>query len=1077
MTAQSTSLLPQYLGRLTVGPQSPALRQVLWSLVREAKQADLMAPVTIISPSRYASLSLRQELGESGFVNVRFIQLPVLSELLGGAALAAEGRKPLTSTLQSISLRRALIQTEGVLRPVRNHPKTQASVRASFHELRRLDEATLEELKSHDGVSAEVVQLYRKFRQDVGQDWYDAEDLTTKAAEAVDQDKATALNDLGHIVFFLPRSPSPAETTLMQALAQRGSCSVVLGVTSDSHADEPIADLVKALEPSLGPAKPVGESDSSLPPSSDEVQLHIAANTHEELRWVIRQIVEEAGSKGAPFHRLAVLYRMESPYGTLIRDELNLAGIPMAGPGRDSLADTPAGRTLLGLLDLAGNDFRRDEVMAWLTGCPVSPPKGKEPNFSPSQWDAISRQAGIVGGLSQWQTRLEAFERHTIEKADSGEAAEEISEGRAAAMRASAGIAGELREFLQNLAQAVTAPPPGSSWTAFCDWACRLMDMYISRALLEADDAPQNRLEEDKERIAQILDDLRAADSINPSTTEEEFRQVLADSLQVQQGHLGPTGQGVFVSSFATAAGMSFDAIWMVGMIEGGAPPAIRPDPLLPETSQRRSGVPTRAEQRIARERYDYLSALATAPRRVLSFPVAETASRREAHPSRWFLEQATALVGRQVHSSTLPSLSGSPWLSISESAEHALTNLNDVRLADTLDYNLHRLIHWKKDGRRATQHPIAAQGTLARASRLGRSRNSARLTEFDGNLSPVAEDARFGRNLRNQVMSATRLEAWAGCPFRYFLGNVLRLGALDTPEDTTTISAMDRGSLVHKILEQFIIQTNAIGALPLPRQQWGEPDRSRLMRIADAEFQAAEAQGITGKRLLWELVKQNILDDLDTFLVEEGKLRARNETGQVLVEASFGLDRGTPEVVDPATGLRFRGYIDRVDVSADGTTVLVVDYKTGSAGPYTDLKKDAIDHGKRLQLGIYSLAAQHLVPGASRFQAAYWFTSGGGGFQFAPPDFFHISDEDTAQRFREGALHIVSGIQAGAFPANPGPVDRDKYTNCRFCDFDSLCPSRRGDTWDRKKNDPLVVSYRELAEDAVQQDTDGEVE
>ena len=1035
-----------------------------------------MAPVTVVSPSRYASLSLRQELGQSGFVNVRFIQLPVLAELLGGAALAAEGRKPLTSALQSISLRRALTQAEGALSPVRTHPKTQASVRASFNELRRLDEAALEELASQGGVGAEVVGPYRKFRQDIGQNWFDAEDLTTKAAEVVTQGRAAALNDLGHIVFYVPRSPSPAETALMEALAQRGLCSAILGTTDDSDANEPIAALARALEPSLGPALAEENTDSANPPLAERVSLHVAANTHEELRWVIRQIVGEAGSNGAPFHRMAVLYRMENPYGTLIRDELALAGIPMAGPGRDSLADTPAGRTLLGLLNLGGHDFRRDEVMAWLTSCPVRPPGGKESNFSPSQWDAISRQAGIVGGLDQWQTRLEAFELQTIEKADSGEAAEELSEGRAAAMRASAGIASDLREFIQDLSLAVTAPPPGSSWSTFCKWASQLLEGYIYHSPSTGDSAEQAGLDQDKERIAQILDDLRAADSINPSASEEVFKQVLTDSMQVQQGHLGPTGQGVFVSSFASATGMSFDVIWMVGMIEGGAPPAIRPDPLLPEHSLRNRGIPTRAEQRIARERYDYLSALATAPRRVLSFPVAETASRREAHPSRWFLEQATALAGKQVHSSTLPSLAGLPWLSVSESAEHALADLNDAGLADALDYNLHRLVHWKKLGRPVTQHPIAAQGTLANSSRLGRSRNSARFTEFDGNLSPVAGEARFGRNLHQQVMSATRLEAWAGCPFRYFLGNVLRLGALPTPEDTNTISALVRGSLIHRILELFIIRTNDSGALPPPGQRWGDTDRSSLMQIAETEFQAAETQGITGKYLLWELVKQNILDDLETFLVEESKLRTLNETGQVLVEASFGWEKDTPEVVDPATGLRFRGYIDRVDVSADGATALVIDYKSGSARPYSDLKNDAIDHGKRLQLGIYSLAAQQLVPGASRFQAAYWFTSGGGGFQFAPPDFFDISDEDTAKRFREGALQIVSGIEAGVFPANPGRFSNGHFTNCHYCDFERLCPSRRGDTWDRKKHDPKIASYRELAEDGVQTESDGEV-
>ena len=121
-----------------------------------------------------------------------------------------------------------------------------------------------------------------------------------------------------------------------------------------------------------------------------------------------------------------------------------------------------------------------------------------------------------------------------------------------------------------------------------------------------------------------------------PATTGDEFLRALTDALQAPAGHLGATGQGVFVSSFRTAIGMEFDAVWLVGMIEGGTPPAIHPDPLLPEgydRSERSSLVSDRAERQAADERYAYLSAISSAPRRVLSFPVADSSARREAHP------------------------------------------------------------------------------------------------------------------------------------------------------------------------------------------------------------------------------------------------------------------------------------------------------------------------------------------------------------------------------------------------------------------------------------------------------------
>ena len=136
------------------------------------------------------------------------------------------------------------------------------------------------------------------------------------------------------------------------------------------------------------------------------------------------------------------------------------------------------------------------------------------------------------------------------------------------------------------------------------------------------------------------------------------------------------------------------------------------------------------------------------------------------------------------------------------------------------------------------------------------------------------------------------------------------------------------------------------------------------------------------------------------------------------------------------------------MDVSEDGARALVIDYKTGSPGPYASLNDDVIDRGRRLQLGVYSLAARAVAPGAGRIEAAYWFVTNRGGFRFAPARLADMGDEASMDRLREGIGTIVRGIRSGAFPANPGPRSwRGAGENCTFCDFDSLCPSaaRRG--------------------------------
>ena len=155
-----------------------------------------------------------------------------------------------------------------------------------------------------------------------------------------------------------------------------------------------------------------------LPVLQGETQLHVAPTSHEELRWVARRIVEEATANGTPFHRMAVLYRVENPYATLVRDELRLAGLPLAGPSRDTLADTGVGRTLTGLLELSRGDFARSEVMAWLNDCPVRPHDRSRAGFNPSRWDSLARRAGIIGGREQWRDRLGSYAQKLVEDAD-----------------------------------------------------------------------------------------------------------------------------------------------------------------------------------------------------------------------------------------------------------------------------------------------------------------------------------------------------------------------------------------------------------------------------------------------------------------------------------------------------------------------------------------------------------------------------------------------------------------------------------------------------------------------------------
>ena len=479
-----TTSPPAGNSRLRLFRQSRDLTATLARIVDSAKNGDPLAPVTVIGPTTYANLTIRRELARSGSANVRFMVLPRLAELLGSPALSDRGRRPLTSIIESATVRAVAGRANGVLSGLRSHPSTIRSIRSTFRQMRHATEEALDRLSSQDDLRREVAGLYRDFREQT-RGYYDKEDLAQEAAAAVRDGRAAGLADLGLILFFQIRSMTPGERALVQALAESDACAVFLGLTGDPDADEPIEELAGLLSPFLGNAERQVPSGDDLPTArpAGGTRLLIAPGPHEEVRWVIRQLVYKA-EQGTPFHRMAVLYGARTPYDTLVREELELAKIPVSGPNASPLVRTAVGRTLQGLLGLSGGEFKRHEVMDWLTGCPVRVPGNQEQGaFSPSNWDAISRKAGVVSGVPQWTDRLERYAAETQRSSVARERKGEISEAQAAQMMDEVRAARSLARFVSALESDLNppedAPDQGVSWEDYSDWARGLLDRYL----------------------------------------------------------------------------------------------------------------------------------------------------------------------------------------------------------------------------------------------------------------------------------------------------------------------------------------------------------------------------------------------------------------------------------------------------------------------------------------------------------------------------------------------------------------------------------------------------------------------
>ncbi len=1047
------------------------VQEQLALLIAEAKGGNLLAPVTLVVPTMYTGLSVRRSLAkQGGLINVRFMVIPRLAEYLGAPALARQGKSPLTPTMKLAAVRHFAgeMAKKEPLGPIASHPPLHDYLINTFSEFAMLSEEQLSWLQDRNPLVHQVVEWYRVY-QELTQSYYDREELALSAADSVAQGNAeSVLKDLGSIIFFLVTGFSPGEMALVSSLGTRGCCSAILGLAGEEDVDTETYRLASRLEPVLGKAKVNTPSAESY--TADHIV--IAPDAYEEVRWAIRHIAKCAES-GIPFHRMALLYRNIDPYAELIKGQLELAQIPAAGPDPVPLRDSAAGKLLLYLIEVFESDFARESVMRWIAETPVHTGKDRElASRETALWEEISGRAGIIRGAQQWSERLERFCEGMKEKLGSEEIGEEDGEATTADHdKARLPAAVRLKLFIEELSG---NPPPtdAGSWKEYSDWASRMMQRYAN---LET--WPEAQMMS-YERVTAILDELGRLDAIEPGgTTLTDFRQTLDDCLRASSGRLGATGEGVFVAPLGTAQGMEFEIVHILGMAEGAFPPRLYDDAIIPDQyrGELGSNCPlVLRDQRRIEERRLFRAALASGCKRVLSYPRSGSGGQRRGYPSPWLVREADILHRKcqratasdsstytPVSSANLEGMAAEPWLSVIHSIHDSVLSLGNLVAADVYDYDMHSLAKWHASGYRIDKHFLMAEGSIGhRALKTERAVKDTSFTAWDGNVASLS-----GRSHRlgvpgESAHSPTRLELWAKCPFRYYLQHVLEVPVLERPEEILTISPLDRGLLVHGILERFIRSLQESGKLPDYGEPWSADDRALLMEIAEEEFARAEARGITGRPLLWDVAKNEMRDDLSLFLKKDSEMRAEMMTRPIAIEWRFGFGETNhypPVILDIGEGqqISFRGVIDRVDADASNSKLFIVDYKTGSSYPYRDMKDDPLGAGTHLQLPVYALAVRSRFGQEREIQAAYWFVSARGGFETRGM----ILSDSLEKGFRNMACLIVSGIEGGLFPANPGSGS-EGYNNCAYCDYRRVCPGDVDIVWERKSQNPELAAY-----------------
>jgi ATP-dependent helicase/nuclease subunit B len=683
---------------------------------------------------------------------------------------------------------------------------------------------------------------------------------------------------------------------------------------------------------------------------------------------------------------------------------------------------------VIGLVELSlpvapGQELDRGAVMAWLGQGPLQVGDGLTRELATVEasgsipvgaWDRCSRAAGVLSGIEAWRHRLRSYAQHLIDRQPTSH---------------SLLVTNDLALFIERLHSLSAALSTVQSWRGFRRWAEGALAELLEPSALR--DALADALAD-----LDPLDGVEALGHLPASERLRRFAAALDVVLDRPSGDGHRYGVGPIVAPLSAVAGVRSDLLLVLGCREGALPSRPPDDPLIPRFEREQIEGLAERECAESKTRRHLLSLLVACGSAQASFARIDVRAGRLVYPSRWTAE---LFAGRVTE---VPSFAGS------------MRRVADgtVPAADSTDFELASL-----SGPVSPQRATWLERLYPDFARC----RQAIMRRQDGGLSPYAGHvpaARDGEDAWSGTVSATGLQDFAECPFRFFLRRKLGVRVLEAPERLVHIGALERGALMHAVLEGFFRPSGDTAGVTV----LDAAALRRLRTLANEQFERFALLGKTGKALFWDTERSQILRDLERYVGRDLTTLATEGLVPVAVELEFGRE-GPPLVVKAAgRDVCFTGSIDRVDHATDGR-IVVVDYKSGSSDRFKAIKEDPLGRGRHLQLPIYAKAALQALGGGDvgtpPVRAEYRFLQASTGFAVVPVELTGELDDDLSEVL--GTL--VSTIDAGCFPLRPGNTVNGTHEHCRYCDFDPLCTTDRAHLWQRAATDPRLRPYTEL--------------
>ena len=796
---------------------------------------------------------------------------------------------------------------------------------------------------------------------------------------------------------------------------------------------------------------------SSLMAPDEDVQVVTASGPAQMVEAIARQLRRlRRDDPSLRWRDCAVVFRSLSPYRRLINETFPRFGIPFDLPVGTPWGEVRVLTFLRGVLGLKINGFAKEALLACLRSahCRIQ--------IDPVD---LTRLASLLPPHASPEALAERL-RQMIE--ERGRRVAEPSEDdpspadtrRIEDLRATAAGVGSAFGKAAGLPDRGTLAQYAAGVREVAGALIRLPE------LLPGEDLPLEArwVASDHRALDEFEGRLRALGRAWPHEISfADFLNLLDLLIQEEVLHDPPPRTDAVAFHDALAArGLSFRVVIVAGLMEKEFPALDRPGPFLNEEEQEalvaQAGPDAHllsSSDRAAKERLLFVSALQAARERLYLVCTNADADGRPTVVSP-FLEEVRGLF-------TSPEdPERDPMVARAYTMAHVLpSDSEDLwHLEEAAMWGLYRM--YQGEG-------LTPEGALLLSDLLGRGPLSGGLiaevtrwhdphfTGFDGDLSgDGALLDHLRRTWTGRPLSPTKLDSYGKCPYQFFAGQVL---GLEAPEkERMEITPLDRGSLVHRILERFYRErwdASSERARPVTEGEETEATAA-ILRIAEEVCAAFEQQGRVGHPGAWAYEKRHLMVRLGWFIRSEIEYFKKNPgLAPAHLEFSFGVQdhRGADPAStdDPLTlssrgaEIHARGIIDRIDAFPD-RRAMVIDYKTGRSVPaYGDVYA-----GISFQLVVYLLSAERLLgfhPGSGFYLLVAQPPGARGGLSQSG----QISCGEKPGRkgqlnwlaLRERVLAFLSAyasdISAGHFPVLPVDADPEGKA-CRYCGFRSAC-------------------------------------